>query len=117
MNLPPDFIKTIQNVFGEKGKEWLTQLPDLIAHASERWGLTEIQPVPNLSYNFVAFAKRPSTAPPLREARGSAQDVILKMGIPNPELTSEMAALGLFNGNGACQILDSDEERANTFRV
>ncbi|RJP48294.1 MAG: hypothetical protein C4586_09415 [Anaerolineaceae bacterium] len=115
MNLPPDFIKTIQNVFGEEGREWLTQLPDLIAYASERWGLTEIQAVPNLSYNFVAFAKQENIT--LSEARGltpssvTSQDVVLKIGVPNNELKSEMAALGLFNGNGACQILDCDEER------
>lgn len=115
MNLPPDFIRTIQNIFGEEGREWLTQLPDLIAHASERWGLTEMQSVPNLSYNFVAFAKRENVT--LSEAKGLApssvtsQDVVLKIGVPNNELKSEMAALGLFNGNGACPILDCDEER------
>lgn len=115
MNLPPDFIKTIQNGFGEEGREWLTQLPDLIAHASERWGLTEMQPVPNLSYNFVAFAKREnvtlSEAKGLAPSSGTSRDVVLKIGVPNSELKSEMAALGLFNGNGACQILDCDEER------
>ncbi|MBM3180294.1 MAG: hypothetical protein FJZ86_08060 [Chloroflexi bacterium] len=115
MNLPPDFIKTIQNVFGEEGREWLTQLPDLIAHASEQWGLTEMQSVPNLSYNFVAFAKREnvtlSEAKGLAPSSGTSQDVVLKIGVPNNELKSEMAALGLFNGNGACQILDCDEER------
>ena len=110
MNLPADFIQTIQNVFGEKGKMLLTKLPSLIDEVSQRWGLTDVQPVPNLSFNFVAFAKRPSTAP--HNARGSAQDeVILKMGVPNPELTSEMSALKLFNGNGACQLLECDEER------
>ncbi|MHB8779643.1 MAG: aminoglycoside phosphotransferase family protein, partial [Anaerolineales bacterium] len=108
MNLPPDFIKTIQNVFGEEGREWLTQLPDLIARASERWGLTEIQPVPSLSYNFVAFAKQESS--PFGRGQGEG-DVVLKIGVPNNELKSEMAALGLFDGNGACQLLDCDEER------
>ncbi len=33
------------------------------------------------------------------------------MGIPNRELTSEMLALKLFNGNGACQLLEHDAER------
>lgn len=108
MNPPPDFIKTIQNVFGEKGKEWLTQLPDLIAHASERWGLTEMQPVPNLSYNFVAFAKKVS----IRTSSYSTHkdDVIIKFGVPCDELNSEMTALRLFDRNGACQLLDCDEE-------
>jgi streptomycin 6-kinase len=33
------------------------------------------------------------------------------MGVPNREIRSEMAALKLFNGEGACRLLDYDEER------
>ncbi|MDP2777750.1 MAG: aminoglycoside phosphotransferase family protein, partial [Anaerolineales bacterium] len=68
-----------------------------------------------LSYNFVAFAKRENVT--LSEAKGltpssvTSQDVVLKIGVPNNELKSEMAALGLFDGNGVCQLLDCDEER------
>lgn len=38
---------------------------------------------------------------------------MLKIGVPNPELNSEMAALKLFNGDGACQLLACDEERGS----
>jgi streptomycin 6-kinase len=38
-------------------------------------------------------------------------NVVLKIGVPRDELTSEMAALRLFNGEGACQLIDCDEER------
>ena len=55
--LPPDFIRTIQNAFQGKGKGWLESLPALLEEASRRWNLTDIQPVPNLSYNFVAMAQ------------------------------------------------------------
>ena len=99
MQLPDSFITTIQKAFKEDGKEFLAVLPALIDEASDRWGLTDIQHVPNLSYNFVAFAKR------------AKEDVMLKIGIPNPELNSEMAALKLFDGDGACQLLACDEER------
>ena len=101
LNLPTDFIQTIKSVFGESGKVFLENLPTLIEEASARWGLTDIQPVSNLSYNFVAFAKRGN------------EYVILKIGIPNTELISEMTALKLFNGDGACQVLASDEERGS----
>ena len=46
----------------------------------------------------------------LRKGQGEG-DVVLKIGVPNRELTSEISALKLFNGNGACQLLESDEER------
>ncbi len=115
MQLPDSFIATIKNVYKKDGEKFLAVLPFLIEEVSRRWGLTDVQPVPNLSFNFVAYAKHPSAAP--RNARGSAspsrtsQDVVLKMGIPNRELTSEMLTLKLFNGNGACQLLEHDEER------
>lgn len=99
MQLPDEFISTIQNVFKEDGEKFLAVLPTLIDEVSQRWGLTNVQIVPNLSFHFVAFAKR------------GHEDVILKMGISNPELTSEMMALKLFNGDGACQLLECDEER------
>ena len=110
MNLPPAFLRAIRAVFGERGNDWLSQLPSLIAEASLRWGLRDAQPVPNLSYNFVAFATRPSTS--WRFQRHSAQDeVILKIGVPNRELTSEINALKYFDGEGACQLIDCDEEK------
>lgn len=99
MILPSDFIKTIQTEFGSNGREWLSRLPTLIEETSQRWNLTDVRPVPNLSYNFVAFAQQ------------GESDVILKIGVPNRELTSEMAALKLFNGEGACRLLDCDEEK------
>jgi streptomycin 6-kinase len=99
MNLPPEFISIITNTFGEDGEALIASLPALIDEASQRWGLIDIQPVLNLSYNFVAFATR------------EERDVVLKIGVPRDELTSEMAALRLFDGEGACQLIDADEEK------
>lgn len=99
LNLPPEFISNIQNVLQEDGRAFLDALPDLIIESSARWGLTDVQHVSNLSYNFVAFANR-----------GDHQ-VVLKIGLPNRETKSEMAALRLFNGKGACRLIDYDEEK------
>ena len=97
----------MQNVFQEDGRAFLDALPDLIAEASERWGLTDVEPVSNLSFNFVAFAKQPS---PFGRGQGEG-NIVLKIGVRNDELISEMAALHLFNGEGACRLIDYDEER------
>jgi streptomycin 6-kinase len=99
LNLPPEFISNIKGVFGEAGKQFLASLPVLINQASQRWGLTDVQPSPSLSYNFVAFANR-------RE-----EQVVLKLGVSNDEMRSEIAALRLFNGKGACRLIDYDEEK------
>lgn len=108
MNLPREFIVNIHAAFGERGRDWLSRLPQFIDEASDRWGLMDVQAVPNLSYNFVAFASSPL---PEGERLGVRADVILKIGVPNPELTSEMNALKLFDGEGACRLLDCDDER------
>ena len=100
MNLPHEFIKTIQNTFGDDGSAWLASLPNLIDEASHRWRLTDVQLVPNLSYNYVAFATR------------GQEDVVLKIGVPNRELASEMSALHYFNGRGAVRLLGADEGHA-----
>ena len=99
MNLPSEFISNIEGVFGKAGRQFLANLPILIDEASEKWGLTDVQPSPELSYNFVAFAKC------------GDEEVVLKMGVPNRELKSEMAALRLFNGDGACKLIDYDEKK------
>lgn len=109
MNLPSSFITTILNTFGDEGRRWLAKLPALIDEASRCWGLTDITPVENLSYNFVAYAKRSSTA--ASPSSASTQGAVLKIGVPNPELTSEMAALQYFNGDGAVHLLEADPER------
>lgn len=99
MNLPPEFIHNIEGTFGEAGKQFLAALPAAIDEAAQRWCLTAVQPVPTLSYNFAAFARR------------GDEQVVLKMGVPNRELKSEMAALRSFNGEGACRLIDYDEEK------
>jgi streptomycin 6-kinase len=99
MKLPFEFIRNIEGVFGEEGKQFLVNLPVSIDEASHRWGLTDVQPSSTLSYNFVAFAKR------------GDEQVVIKMGVPNSEMRSEIATLHLFNGEGACRLIDYDDEK------
>ena len=107
--LPLEFIQTIQNAFEGDGNSWLKSLPALLEEASQRWNLTDIQPVPNLSYNFVTFANQsPSSRTRLPLGEGN---FVLKLGFPHEELKSEIAALKLYDGRGACRLLDSDAEK------
>lgn len=99
MNLSPQFVKTIRNVYKKNGGKFLADLPALIEAFSRRWNLTNIRPVPNLSYNFVAYAER------------GVEPVVLKMGPPNRELVSGMNTLQVYNGGGAVQLLEYDEEK------
>lgn len=99
MNLPPSFTRTVQNTFGERGRLFLHALPALIEEAAARWELSDLQPAPGLSYNFLLFARR------------LGAEVVLKLGVPDRELTSEVRSLRHFDGRGAVRLLQSDSGR------
>lgn len=96
-SLPENFLRNIRNSFGQEGQQWLSQLPALLDHAARKWDLTLGAPM-LLSYNYVTAATRADGSP-----------VVLKLGVPNREFTSEMNALHLFNGDGICRLLDADD--------
>lgn len=50
--------KNVINVWRDKGREWLKNLDNIIAELSAHWKLSDIMPVENMSYNYVAFAKQ-----------------------------------------------------------
>jgi streptomycin 6-kinase len=97
--LPESFVQTTLRTFGEPGRAWLADLPGLLAECCRRWSLRLGEPFP-LSFNYVV---------PATTADGAA--VVLKLGVPNPELASEMAALRLYDGRGAARLLDCLPER------
>ncbi len=94
-----NFRQTILALHGEAGRKWLGVLPALLADYAMRWGLTLEAPFENLSYNYAA---------PARCANGSLS--VLKLGFPNIELRTEIAALRHFDGQGSVRLLEADEE-------
>jgi streptomycin 6-kinase len=98
--IPDAFAQTMLELHGDEGADWLAQLPTLIADCEKRWSLTVQPPFPDLSYNYAAPAVR---------ADGTA--AVLKIGVINPELLSEIAALRHYNGRGIVRLLDADPEQ------
>lgn len=98
MQLPAEFSRTIVQIYGERGQRWLAELPALLDAFAQRWDLALGAPF-TLSYNYVAPATR---------ANGTA--AVLKLGVPNPELLSEIAALRLYAGRGIARLLDADAD-------
>lgn len=100
--IPRDFARRMNELYGEEGVRWLDHLPFLLAELAQRWALTVLPPFQGLTYNYVAPAVR---------ADGSG--VVLKVGVPNPELLTEMQALRLYEGRGIAQLLEADPERGS----
>jgi streptomycin 6-kinase len=99
-NLPPNFVQTQQELYGDRGLAWLENLPQLIAECEKRWSLTVHTHVDGLSYNFVAPA-----------VRADGMRLMLKLGVPNQELNTEIEALRLYDGRGICRLIDADAEQ------
>ena len=98
MNLPTHFVKTIKSTF-PGGAEWLENLPNLLAECERRWGMVVRPSNFTLSYNYVA---------PATLADGT--EIVLKVGVPNRELCTEIAALRLYDGRGCVRLLDVDAD-------
>lgn len=101
------FEKNIISTYGERGREWLLELPMLLSTISSKYGITEITPCKNLSYNYVATGIM------------DQHNVIVKLGIDTKNITREAYALKAFNGFGAVELIDMDEgllilDRANS---
>lgn len=97
--IPQAFTNRMVEMYGEDGQAWGARLPQLLNELAERWQLT-LQPSFKLSYNYVA---------PVTRADGTT--AVLKIGYPDPELLTEMAALRLYNGRFACKLLASSPEQ------
>lgn len=95
-----EFRERIISTFGSKGERWLVNLPTLIAYCEEVWEITECSPIEKLSYHYVTTARRLD-----------GTNIILKCGVPTPELDNEIAALTHFNGDGAVRLLGSDRSK------
>lgn len=103
MTTPPlsqQFIHIITSLHGPEGQAWLDRLPVMLDECARRWSLTLQPPFANLSYNYVAPA-----------VRADGTDLILKVGIPHPELLTEIAALQLYNGRGIAHLWEADPDQ------
>jgi len=100
IQIPERMRQNILLYFGDRGGDWLGGLRALIAETADRWSLKLDRPFTNLSVNYVA----PAT-------RADGTQVVLKAGVPNKEIFTEVDALKIFNGNGAVKLLESDPGR------
>lgn len=85
--------KNIINMYGDKGRQWLTDLPELIAHLESAYGLSHLKILKNLTYNYVLSGFQ------------DLKPVILKLSLDSHSLKQEALALKAFSGFGTVNVL------------
>jgi streptomycin 6-kinase len=99
--VPAYFSQFISSFWDEdEGAVWLRALPALLGEYAARWDLRLLEPFPNLTFNYVVPAIRAGGTP-----------VVLKAGIPREEVSTEIAALHLWDGSSSVRLLEADAQR------
>jgi streptomycin 6-kinase len=91
------FEQNIINLYGEKGRQWQENLPNLVAQLGNTYGLSNLKPVNNLSYNYVLSGFQ------------GPQPIILKLGLDIDGFKRESTALMAFSGFGVVEILSENK--------
>ena len=94
LDLPPAFLQSRYQT-----PEWLAVLPGLVEQMVERWQLTLEGHFPNIEINYVA----PAT-------RADGTRCVFKISRHGLDTRHEIAALRLWDGRGACRLLEADPE-------
>ncbi|MGN6673893.1 MAG: aminoglycoside phosphotransferase family protein [Thermomicrobiales bacterium] len=92
---PPEFLRR-----NSADHAWLQTLPALLDDLAARWSLALAPHFPGIAYNYVAPATR---------ADGTA--CVLKVSRYIDDTRNEIAALRLWDGDGAARLLATDPER------
>ncbi len=100
MQLPEAFVKTLRDIHPD-ANDWLETLPNLLQTLEQRWQIrifTESTSLPRLSYNLVMFAEGFDGTP-----------YVLKMSPVSDEITREITAVRLYNGDGMAKLIQADD--------
>ncbi len=100
MQIPATFMDKAVRTFGQRGRDWVDALPALVDHAIATWQLSDCRLFEPLSVNLICLAHS--------SIHG---DVVLKLGVPQTEVSTEMRLLALWDGQGACRLHAADPNR------
>ena len=96
LNLPEKFTGTITGMFGEKGRQWLEELPEIIEKIAAEWSLQVGEAFPNLSYHYVASC-----------VCADGMEAVLKLGFPgeDSEFFNEVKMLQFYGAQATVELL------------
>jgi streptomycin 6-kinase len=96
----PGLVRQRVMHLGQRGEQWLAELPDVIAHLERTWSIRVGQALAGGTGSYVARA---------RTAEGG--DAILKVAIPEVGYADEVHVLASAQGHGYVRLLADDRER------
>lgn len=87
------FEQNMITIFGDKGKQWLNELPSILANLIKHYNLSQLEPVSNMSFNYVA--------------RGFIKEkpIIVKLGLNNKALSKEAQCLKAFESHATPKVI------------
>ena len=94
--VPEQFARDTIAREGENGRLWIKQLPQLVSSLCQHWGLI-VDGAPQHGYLGLVV--------PVNQGERAC---VLKVSWPNEETAVEAAALQLWQGQGAVQLLNQD---------
>ena len=99
-NLPLKKRRAITEEFGDSGKAWVANYPELLNECIRRWHLTPLGMADEgLPINVIIFCEDDKDRP-----------VVLKLGHPHPEQKTEITALRAYAGRNIVGLIDSEDK-------
>ncbi|MBX3709646.1 MAG: aminoglycoside phosphotransferase [Gammaproteobacteria bacterium] len=92
-------MQNITNIYGRKGEDWISNLPNVIAVLTRHWNLSHVIPVSNMTFNYVAKTILSNNHP-----------AILKISCDVQTILDEKRALMQFDGNGSIELIDFNDK-------
>ncbi len=86
------YEENIVNTYGDSGRLWLSKLSHLIHEMSQQWNLRDLQPVDDLTYNYVLMGFQKQTP------------IVLKLILDSIRLKKEAHALTIFASHAGVSL-------------
>ncbi len=86
--------KMVINANGQIGERWYNNLTHTVEILQKHWSLSSIEPVSNMSWNYVAYAQQ------------EGHPVVLKISADATSIENEYQALHHFSGHGVINVID-----------
>lgn len=87
------FEQNIVTIYGEKGQEWLNELPTILTNLINQYGLSQLEPVANMSFNYVA------------KGFLNEKPIIVKLGLDRKALLKEAQCLKTFEAHATPTVI------------